>query len=173
MGLLFDERRKDLMAKVLPAMNRFLASRERSSGEVIEQLKRKSLCFEEDYDLVLEILSEDGLLDDRRFVRNRAEHRLDGGYGPAYIRNDLMKYSVPREILQEVLAEFDESDYLEAAMVAVQKKERAALAKDDPERTMRSALQYRGFTYQQTEKAIRRWNADDSEDAGEEDSDEF
>lgn len=167
MGLLFDERRKDLMAKVLPAMNRFLASRERSSGEVVDQLKRKSLCFEEDFDLVLEILTEDGLLDDHRFVRNRITHRLDGGYGPAYIRNDLMKYSVPREILTEVLEEFDESDYLEAAMIAVQKKERAALAKEDPERTMRNALQYRGFSYRQTEEAIRRWNAEDeSEDEG-------
>ncbi|MEQ9367055.1 MAG: RecX family transcriptional regulator [Leptospirales bacterium] len=169
MGLLFDERRKDLLVKVLPAMNRFLASRERSSGEIIDQLKRKGLCFEEDYELVLEMLTEDGLLDDYRFVRNRVQHRLDGGYGPAYIRNDLMKFSVPREILQEVLEEFAESDYLEAAMVAVQKKERAALAKDDPERTMRNALQYRGFNYQQTEKAIRRWNADDSEESEEDD----
>lgn len=171
MGLLFDERRKDLMVNVLPAINRFLATRERSSGEIIDQLKRKGLCFEEDYDLVLEILTEDGLLDDRRFVRNRAEHRLDGGYGPAYIRNDLMKYSIPRDILQEVLDEFDESDYLEAAMVAVKKKERAVLAKEDPEKSLRNALQYRGFTYQQTEKAIRRWNADEADES--EDTNEF
>lgn len=161
MGLLFDERRKDLMLKVLPALNRFFGARERSSGEVIAYLKRKSLCFEEDYEQVLELLRDEGLLDDRRFTRNRAQNRLYDGYGPAYIRNDLMKYAVPREVMQEVLDEFDDLDYLEAAMVAVQKKERAASAKEDPERTLRNALQYRGFTYQQTEKAIRRWNASD------------
>lgn len=162
---LFDERRKDLMISVMPALNRFLAARERSTGEVIEFIKKKQLCFAEDYDMVLAMLADDGLVDDHRFVRNRIEHRLNDGYGPAYIRNDLIKFSVAREIVTEVFGEFPEEDYLEAARVAVQKKERSALAKDDPARTLRNALQYRGFKYRQIEVVVAEWTEElESED---------
>ncbi len=141
---LFDERRKDLMMNVMPALNRFLASRERSTGEVTEFLKKKQLCFAEDFDTVQQMLSDDGQVDDHRFVRNRIEQRLNDGYGPAYIRNDLIKFSVPREIVTEVFAEFPEEDYLDAARTAVQMKERAALAYDDPARTLRASMRRAG-----------------------------
>lgn len=157
---LFDERRKDLMMNVVPALNRFLAVRERSTGEVIDFIKKKQLCFAEDYDQVLEILADDGLVDDHRFVRNRIEQRLNDGYGPAYIRNDLIKFSVAREIVTEVFEEFPEAEYLTAARTAVQKKERSALAKDDPARTLRNALQYRGFSYRQIEAVVAEWTAE-------------
>ncbi len=163
MGNLFDERRTELMRDVVPALGRFLSARDRSSGEVIEQLKKKQLCFAEDFDTVLEILSDEGWIDDERFARNRTEHRMLDGYGPMYIRQDLMQRSVPRDVVDLVLDEVEREEWIEAALVTLRKKERGAASKDDPEKSLRSALQYRGFNFEQTEQALRRLYTDEED----------
>ena len=124
---LFDEENRELLETVIPAMQRFLMARERTGGEIRQYLKKRRLCDESRYEAVLAWLAEEGLLNEERFVRRRITWRLEEGYGPLYIRNDLKKCMADREVAAAVLSEISDEEFAEAAAVAVARNERQVL----------------------------------------------
>jgi len=94
---------------VLNAGLRFLVSRPRSEEEVRRRLSR---VFPHDLvDQAITVLRGRGLLDDGEFARfwcrNREQHRPKGA---SAIMWELLRFGVPREVVEEALGELDEDE---------------------------------------------------------------
>ena len=84
----------------------YLARREYGQKELIRKLANAG--FEQAISATaIEQLSEDGLQDDRRFVRNFIQSRINQGKGPVRIQADLGQRGLPGGLVDEMLAEVD------------------------------------------------------------------
>ncbi|MBX7057130.1 MAG: recombination regulator RecX [Leptospirales bacterium] len=140
--MLFDPGLKELLERVLPRLEPYLAVRERSSGEVRDRLRLRKLCEAEERDRIIDYLASEGMINDRRFTANRVRYRLDNGYGPAFIRDDLHKLKVERAVVDECLRDLGP----EAIQLAAQKAAlKAARQARDPLKLV-GRLMRRGFS---------------------------
>ena len=96
-----------------------LARREYSQKELIQRLMRQYPESE-----VIEVVSEcikRGFLSDERFVESRIRHRIQQGYGPLWIEQDLRQDGIDSDLI-EVHLPTDEDFWVEQAFQLIQRK---------------------------------------------------
>ena len=123
---------------------RALANREHSRGELTAKLERKGTLREIAIEVV-EQLSCDGLQSDERFAESFVRSRVERGYGPILIRQELRQREVDDECVDEFLTR-DHAFWAACASRAVEKRFR--LPPDSRESWGRQAryLSRRGFS---------------------------
>lgn len=147
-----------------------LSHRARTSDEVRQSLLRKGFAEAIVEDTVAD-LERLGLVDDaayaRAFVRGRFASR---GYGPARLRQDLMRKGVGRAIIDEALAELVEAeDVGDEARQQAERKWRTLSSEEDLRKRKKKTMDYlvrRGFGFDDAREAVDRL----AEAAGEDDA---
>jgi regulatory protein len=132
----------------------YLARREHASLELSNKLAKKG--FDADViDSVLVQLQADNLLSDERFVEAYIRHRVNKGFGPLHIRQELQKRGINEALINDILNINDES-WVEYAGKAREKRfgKLVSNLKSDQAKQFRF-LQSRGFTYSQIETVLR------------------
>jgi regulatory protein len=101
-------------------------------------------------------LTLDGLQDDRRFVDNFIQSRVQQGKGPVRIRLELGQRGMDEALVEEVLNERDD-DWRSLARNLRQRKFGRGQPHDFREKARQMRfLQYRGFTQDQIQTAVGR-----------------
>lgn len=122
-----------------------LSQREHGAFELAQKLTAKG--FEtKDIQAVLDECAEQGLQSDKRFAENLARYRVQRGYGPNYIRQELHAKHIADDYIHQALQPF-EADWLDYAYKAWQKKFKQTLnptIKD--KQAFYRFLAYRGFS---------------------------
>ena len=80
-----------------------LARREHSRRELQRKLAQRAFAADEIV-AALDRLEDDGLLSDRRFAAAYVRQRIDKGYGPIRIRQELRERGVADGLIDEALA---------------------------------------------------------------------
>tara|TARA_B100001013_G_scaffold95776_1_gene53543 strand:+ start:417 stop:878 length:462 start_codon:yes stop_codon:yes gene_type:complete len=128
-----------------------LARREHSSKEIYQKLKKK-IDYLDILKQEIKKLSDEGLIDNKRFAEQYIHSRSNRGYGPLRIRQELIQKGVDDTICQSLI---DSKDWNNLAKLALEKK----TGKNIPEEgekvlKIKRFLNYRGFDYSHIEKAI-------------------
>ncbi len=116
------------LEEILKSIRRFIVTRDRCASEVRQHLERKKICPRDRAGAVIEYLQNAGLVDDRRFAANRVEYRLNQGYGPRTIQQELRRLRVTDEIISAAL-DLDERRFLDAARRILARKRDTLLRK--------------------------------------------
>ncbi len=99
-------------------------------------------------------LRQDGLQDDRRFVENFVQSRIDQGKGPVLVRSDLRRRGIATGLVEEVLAGSGQNWHILAREVR-HKKFGTATPPDFKEKARQMRfLQYRGFEPDHIQAAV-------------------
>jgi regulatory protein len=148
------ERAADPLEARKKAMD-YLARREYGREELSAKLV--SAGFDESTALsAVERLTTEGLQDDRRFVDNFIQSRVQQGKGPVRIRLELGQRGVSETLIDEVLDDRDD-DWRSLARTIRQRKFGPDQPRDFPEKARQMRfLQYRGFTRDQIHAALER-----------------
>ncbi len=126
-----------------------LARREHSRKELRNKLIQKGFSAEQ-IDPELDSLEHRGWLSDLRFTESWIRHRIQSGYGPYRIRNELAEKGVSRDLIEQSFEEMT-VDWVKMAHKVWQKKYNA-MPQDWPEKVKQMRfLQYRGFFSQDIE----------------------
>ncbi|MEZ5502052.1 MAG: regulatory protein RecX [Halioglobus sp.] len=127
----------------LAAMN-LLARREHSLRELRDKLKRRFANLAV-IDEQLSRLAEEGLQSDARFAQSYARQRIDRGYGPLRMREELRERGVTESDIDSALQELA-VDWRVLAGAVLQKKFGVHPPEDFTEKARRARfMQYRGF----------------------------
>jgi len=130
----------------------YLARREHSRFELTRKLRGKGFELDE-ISTVLDQLQQEHLLDDVRFTQAYAQSRVNRGFGPVRINQELLERGIGNEMAEEILTHWSDS-WCELAAKQQQKKFKQT-AGDYQERTKQARfLQYRGFTTEQIWKVL-------------------
>jgi regulatory protein len=146
------ERAADLLEARKKAIH-YLARREYGQKELTAKLVGAG--FDEPTALsAVEQLTLDGLQDDRRFVDNFIQSRVQQGKGPVRIRLELGRRGMDQTLVYEVLNERDD-DWESHAKNVRRRKFGAEEARDFREKARQMRfLEYRGFTHEQIHAAV-------------------
>jgi regulatory protein len=146
------ERAADPLAARKKAMD-YLARREYGREELSARLV--SAGFQESTALsAVERLTSEGLQDDRRFVDNFIQSRVQQGKGPVRIRLELGQRGVGETLIDEVLDERDDK-WRSLARTIRQRKFGPDQPRDFREKARQMRfLQFRGFTHDQIHAAF-------------------
>ncbi len=128
----------------------YLARSEHTRLTLREKLLRKSFT-QQSVESVLDILIEQGFLNEQRFCEAFIQKRIKQGYGPVRITAECHQYGLSKEIIFSQLPQ-DEEFWLVAIQKVLQKKFRANHQPKEQLRKIRY-LQYRGFTHDQIKMA--------------------
>jgi regulatory protein len=122
----------------------FLARREYGRAELQAKLVEQGFAPDTAADAVGQ-LAREGLQDDRRFLDNFVQSRINQGKGPVRMRLELVQRGIDEALVNEILAERG-GDWLALARAVRRRKFGAELPREfkDKARQMRF-LQYRGF----------------------------
>ena len=155
---MFEARAKKITSErdLRIAAMHFLARREYSAGELRTKLTRA--C--EDVLLIeacLSTLQADGLQSDSRFVKAYVRARVERGFGPLRLVQDLAQKQVADELVNEALNK-DDQVWLDRARVVRSKRFGVALPVEATEKAKQMRfLQYRGFEAGQCRAAVERF----------------
>lgn len=133
-----------------------LTRREHSRRELTQKLLKKKFSIDE-INAVISDLQRRGLQSDQRFAESYANMRIRRGYGPVYLRAELLERGVAAEIISELFSNYSRSMWEELAVAVRQKKFGAGI----PEKYSREQqkqerfLCYRGFTQGQIKIALK------------------
>jgi regulatory protein len=135
-----------------------LSHRARTSTEVRRSLAQKGFAETVVEDTVAD-LERLGMVDDaayaRAFVRGRFEGR---GYGPARLRQDLMRKGVDRTTIDAALAELEETaDLGDEARQQAEKKWRALRSEEDVRKRKKKTMDFlvrRGYGFDTAREAV-------------------
>ncbi len=148
---------------------RGLSSRARTSDEVRQSLLQKGYAetIVEDTVAALERM---GVVDDAAYARAFVRDRFAGrGYGPARLRQDLMRKGVARRLIDEVLADLEETEDLgDEARQQAERKWRTLSSEADLRKRKKKTMDYlvrRGFGFDDAREAVDRVAADDGADS--------
>ncbi|MEH6625128.1 MAG: regulatory protein RecX [Motiliproteus sp.] len=130
-----------------------LARREHSRRELQDKLRRYTDA-EQELQLLLDSLTQQGLQSDQRFAVSFVRSRVNRGHGLIRIRQDLKKRGLSTELVSQVLIEA-EADWYQLALQVRIKRFGAAAVNDRKEyaRQVRFLL-YRGFNQDQIHYAM-------------------
>lgn len=104
---------KNVRQRIYNTAVRMLAAREHSTSELKQKLTRKYKDSEAVSSVVEELLDQ-GLVDDNRFIKVLVHSRINKGYGPFYIQQEMRSKGVdPRQA--ERLEEWCNTDWLALA----------------------------------------------------------
>lgn len=135
-----------------------LGRREHSVAELRKKLQQKHRDLDpQALNGMLEGLQQDGLLSDERFAEILIRSRINRGYGPIYIRQELTTKGIDSELVAVVLEQTVEEqgiDWLQLAQELVQR--RHPQANQDPAAWQKGArfLARRGFSSNLVIKAL-------------------
>ena len=107
------------MNKTMEMALRLLTRREHSQQELTQKLLRK--FSEEEVAPVISKCCQQGLVDNQRFLESRIRHRVQQGYGPEWIKQDLYPHQIEEELLSQFM-NFDEGFWVEQATNLVIRK---------------------------------------------------
>lgn len=134
-----------------------LKFRMRSKQEIIERLKQKKYDQDEINETVSD-LEKNNLINDERFVQSFIRSRLEyARKGPCYIRIDLTKYGISKDLIDQHIKEIKPEDEREVAKHLLNSRTRQ-WQKLDPltkKRRAISLLQRRGFSSKVISSLIR------------------
>lgn len=124
-----------------------LARREHSRQELFRKLLKKNF-LDADIDLVLNDLSQKGLLNESRFIENFIHYQRHRGYGPLHIRADLMERGINKNLIEHHL-NIKDNAWLTSIRQVWQKRFKQGLTDNKARAQQMRFLQYRGFTHDQ------------------------
>ena len=137
----------------------FLSRREHSSKEIYQKMSRrvesKDMLNEE-----INRLISDGLISDERFAESYFQSRRNRGFGPLRIRNELSQRGVSESNFNSIQSDTDWSAY---AFYALEKKINGKKL-DDMKAILKlkNFLNYRGFEFQDIDKAFSMLNEENT-----------
>ncbi|VAW88325.1 Regulatory protein RecX [hydrothermal vent metagenome] len=134
-----------------------LSRREHAVAELHRKLVNKG--FDEGFvDEALAKLVDDGLLSDARYAESYVRFRMNKGFGPVRIREELRLRGVASELVGEYV-NFQDRCWSETARNAWQKRFGGEFPEDMKARAKQlQFLQYRGFTSDQTKHIFKDFN---------------
>lgn len=144
----------------------FLSARPRSESEVKNKLKERlqqqelAVSFStplEDLNTniineVLTFLKKYNYVNDYDFAKWLVEQRTSQGKGEQFIKQDLFKKGVEKEVIAEVLQQVDSSDALQKTYTKALKKYEKEQDKYKKRQKIQRYMLYRGFTFDQISK---------------------
>ena len=130
-----------------------LAQREHGRVELARKLRRRG-APPELIDSALDRLSEEGLLDESRYLESFIAARARAGYGPLRIREELAQRGLPREAIEQALGECG-VDWVEQLRELWQRRF-GVRPQGQKERARQGRfLAYRGFSMEQISRLLR------------------
>jgi len=124
----------------------------------VAELRRKLIDKGFDEIFVVEALVqlvEDGLLSDARYAESYVRFRMNKGFGPVRIREELRQRGVANELVNECV-DFQDRCWIENAKDAWRKRFGGEFPGDMKARAKQlQFLQYRGFTSDQTKHIFK------------------
>ena len=129
----------------------FLAIREHSAKEVYKKLCNKV----ESLDILSQAIDKlimEGLLDDKRFAEQYLHSRINKGFGPLRIKQELKNKGVN---ILEIESLIDSKDWTSKARQVLQKKIKHMTSLESKEiLKLKRFLNYRGFDYMDIDEAF-------------------
>ena len=146
----------------------YVADRARTTTEVRQSLERRGFA-EPVIEDALAGLEASGLLDDAAYATAYARSRFTGpGYGPARIRQDLIRRGVDRAAIDAALAELAEAEDVGArAHGDAETKWRALASEPDRRKRIRKTMEFlvrRGHSFDDARSAAEAASAADPDD---------
>ena len=142
----------------------YLSRREHSRYELYKKISAHNF----DRDLInqeLDLLIEDGLLSDERFVEAFIYFRKKKGKGPLKISSELRDRGADESLINKYIEEIENSEWLDSAKQVAEKKLGNNQQLDyDNQLKMMKFLNNRGFTIDQVKITIKKLQKD--EEAG-------
>ena len=131
-----------------------LSRREHAVAELSRKLIEKG--FDEIFVIeALAVLVKDGLLSDARYAESYVRFRMNRGFGPVRIRDELRQRGVSSELVSEYV-DFRDQCWRGAAKSAWQKRFDGEFPEDMKARAKQlQFLQYRGFTSDHTKHIFK------------------
>ena len=126
-----------------------MARRDHSQSELFRKLLDKYLDHETEIHNQLNVLADEGLLNDARFIENFIAYKRRRGLGPLRIRAELIERGVHEDLIEHHL-DITDNAWLNDVRHVWQKRFKNNLPRDFKTRAAQMRfLQYRGFTHQQ------------------------
>lgn len=134
---------------------RFLNRRDRTVAEIRARLDREEVD-EPTREAVVAQLIDEGYLDDARYAQRFAEDRrtLDG-WGSARISERLLKFGVPRDLVEAALARHDHHEELDAAFELLRRRYGAPPEDAHERNRMLGLLLRKGYDSELAYEALR------------------
>ncbi len=134
-----------------------LSRREHAVAELRRKLINKG--FDEEFvNEALAKLVDDGLLSDARYAESYVRFRMNKGFGPVRIREELRQRGVASDLVGKYV-DFQDRCWSETAKNAWQKRFGGKFPEDMKARAKQlQFLQYRGFTADQTKHIFKDFN---------------
>lgn len=131
-----------------------LARREHGRAELTRKLRQRG-APPELIDSALDRLTEEGLLNEARYLESYIASRARAGCGPARIREELNQRGLPRAEVEEALSQC-EVDWTEQLREVWHRKFAGQLPQDAKERARQGRfLAYRGYPLEQIGRLLR------------------
>jgi len=147
------------MSKALNCALRLLSRREHSAEELITKLQQKGFPADEAVTALAEC-QRLGYQSDERFAQSLCRSRINQGYGPLKINQELQARHLDKELIQDVLAQQKEK-WAEHARGVWQKKFKSSTKIDYPEmQKQQRFLAYRGFSMDIISTLFREINSE-------------
>ena len=133
------------MTKAFDCALRLLTRREHSLLELKNKLKQKGYFGTELNDAVVEC-QRLAYQSDERFTEQLCRARMNQGYGPLRIQQELSAKGIDETLIEQILGQETETSWLERAQAVSRKKvvSQASLSWEDQQKLKRFLL-YRGF----------------------------
>ena len=139
----------------------YLSRREHSRYELYKKISTHNF----DKDLInqeLDLLIEDGLLSDERFVEAFIYFRKKKGKGPLKISSELRDRGADESLINKYIEEIENSEWLDSAKQVAEKKLGNNQQLDyDNQLKMMKFLNNRGFTIDQVKITIKKLKKDE------------
>ena len=139
----------------------YLSRREHSRYELYKKISTHNF----DRDLInqeLDLLIEDGLLSDERFVEAFIYFRKKKGKGPLKISSELRDRGADESLINKYIEEIENSEWLDSAKQVAEKKLGNNQQLDyDNQLKMMKFLNNRGFTIDQVKLTIKKLKKDE------------
>lgn len=140
--------------KIRYAAMGLLARREHTCKELLAKLTRSGHSLEAVQQVIASLLDE-GLLSHERFAESYTRHRINRGYGPVRIRQELEQRGVEDHLIELALEAV--SDEWSACVTWVREKKFGKELPQDYETKAKQMrfLQYRGFSTEQINNSLK------------------
>lgn len=133
---------------------RMLTRRDHSAYEVFEKLTRKNFP-EEDINKVIQLLTNENLVSDKRFSKAYTRMRVEKGFGPMKIRLELRERGVARELIDHEINKYA-TDWQTRVKHVREKRFGETLPEEWNEHARQSRfLQARGFLSEHIHSALK------------------
>ena len=137
------------------SISRYLKTREHSKKELVDKLSKKNYNLEEIL-ACIEDYSNQNLQSDKRYTEDYIRVKFNAGKGPNFIENFLKYQQIPKDLINDALSQYTQSDWVDRAIISLKKKFKNNV-KDESRDKLKSFLSYRGFPYDIIELAIEEY----------------